>query len=282
MKDSKYLSYLGLLVLLLLVFGSGWLIRDIGANSDMESVLKDHEIQLEEIEVVRTKNTTLVKALASADEDRAVLLDEIASMKSKPTEIRYITKVETVIQGSETIVVTELPGSHTFQLESGLPVAEFSVVPGVKPEYKFDTADLTIKANVVIGERDSAISLIMESDLEPGIEREVPVAEFTVQHIRKNKLVEPNILIGAGISAGATGVGAGPQIAVSFIHPKDEWDLLQIRAGSSSGKAQIGFDPALYNLGGPLPVVTNLWVGAGVSIDARGQTQATVSIGAKL
>jgi len=282
---SKYLKYLGALVVALLLVGSGWFVRELGARSDMESVLKDHEIQLQEIEVVRTKNTSLVKALASAGEDREVLLDEIASLSSKPPEIRYITRVETVIEGGETVVVNHLPENHMFRLDNGLPVAQFSVEAGEndgEPEYHFDVADLTVSASVVLGERDSAISLRMESDLDPGNEQEIPVAEFEVKHIREQKVFEPHVLVGASASAGPTGVGVGPHFAVSLFHPKSEFDLVSVRVGSSSGRVQVGLDPVLYNLGEPMPVITNLWVGAGVSVDTTGQFAGTVSIGAKL
>jgi hypothetical protein len=282
---TKYLKYLGGLVALLLVFGSGWFVRDLGARSDMESVLKDHEIELQEIEVVKTKNSTLTKALAGAEDERDVLLDEIASLKSKPAEIRYITKVETVVIGEPTLVTTELPESHTFRTTDGLAVAEFSVEEGENdspPEYYFDTADLTIKADVVIGERDSAVSLRVESDLEPGVEHEIPVEEFNVTQLRDQKLFEPHLIVGAHVTGGQGGVGAGPHLGVSFFHPRDELDLVQVRIGSTSGGPALGLDPVVYNVGEHLPVLTNVWIGAGVDVNLQGQVGGTLSIGAKL
>lgn len=285
MDLTKYLKYLGGLVALLLVFGSGWFVRDLGARSEMESVLTDHEIQLQEIEVVRTKNTTLTKALAGADEQRDVLLDEIASLKSKPPEIRHITQVETVVVGEPTFVTTELPDNHTFRTEGGLAVVEFSVEEGENdgpPEYYFDTADLTVRADVVIGERDSAVSLRIESDLEPDKEIEIPVEEFNVQHIREEKFFEPHVLIGAHVSGGATGVGAGPHLGVSLMHPRDDLDLVQIRVGATGDRASFGVDPVIYNVGDRLPVLTNTWIGLGATVDTTGQVSGTLSLGAKL
>ena len=292
---NKYLKHLGGFVILLLLFSSGWFVRDLGARSDMEKVLKNHEIKLQEIKVVKTENTTLIKALASAAEEHDVLLDEIASLKSKPAEIRYITKVETVVVGSETHITTELPDSHLFVLENGLPVAEFTVQlegNNSSPEYYFNTADLILRADVIIGERDSAISLRMESDLDPNNEREIPVKEFNVKHIRERKLFEPNILIGAGahlhINKGIPTGTAGPYVAISWIHPNKkllgaEYDLLSVRAGSNDGKIlEIGFDPILYNVGDKLPILTNVWLGAGITTDTNGQLSGTISIGAKL
>ena len=63
---TKYLRYLGALVALLFVFGSGWFIRDIRARSEVEALLQDREIELQEIAVTRTQNSSLSKELANA------------------------------------------------------------------------------------------------------------------------------------------------------------------------------------------------------------------------
>ena len=255
----------------------------------MESVLKNHEIKLQEIKVVKTENTTLVNALANAEKEYDILLDEIASLKSKPAEIRYITKVETVIIGSETHITTELPDSHLFVLENGLPVAEFTVQLNENnnsPKYYFNTADLILRANVIIGERDSAISLRMESDLDPNNEREIPVKEFNVKYVRERKLFEPHFLVGIGFSAGPNAdkiIRRTAYVGTNFIHPANSaWSFAQIRLGSSEGRTNIGFDPALYNVGKRLPIFTNTWIGAGITADISSQLSGTISIGAKL
>ena len=283
MDLSQGLKYLGGLLVLVLIFGSGWLVRNISADSEIASLLKSHEIELQEIEVVRTRNTTLVKELEDAGSDREVLLDEIASLKSRPPEVRYITQVETVVVGEPTLIATELPESHVFRTQIGLPVAEFSVEGDEsQPKYLFDTADLRIKADLVIAERDSALSIRMESDLEPGTEYEVPVDELNVANLQNRKFFEPNILIGAHVSGGPGGIGAGPQVGVSLLHPRDNLDLVQVRIGTTGGRANIGLDPVLYNLGEPLPILTNMWIGAGASVDTTGRFAGTLSVGAKL
>lgn len=293
MNLSQGLKYLGALVMLLLVFGSGWFVRDLSANSNIESVLKNHEIELQEIEVVRTRNSTLVKELERAGENRTILLDQIASLRSKPAKIKYITQVETVLVGEPIYITEELPESYLFRTEIGLPVAEFSVEgENDAPEYVFDTADLKIKANLVIAERDSALSIRVESDLESGTEYEVPVDELNVRHIKENKFFEPNILLGGSVSLGAAGAGAGPYVGIAFFHPKQEIDLVHLRLGTTSGRTAsgsgsspriaVGLDPVLFNVGEPLPVLTNMWIGAGATIDTSGTYSGTLSIGAKL
>lgn len=291
MNTSKYLKYLGALVLLLLVFGSGWWMRDIGAQNEISSLLKDREIELQEIKVVRTENSTLVRALEEAGSKQAELLDLIASLESRPPEIQYITRVETIVVGEPTVVTTELPSEHTFRTEEGLAVAQFLVEGDSNAtEYIFDTADLTVGVDIVLGERDSAVSLRMQSDIEPAKELEIPVEDFSVTHIRDEKLFEPHLVVGAGGTVTAGGIPslqAGPHLAVNWFHPSTkllgaEFDLVSTRVGFSGGAATLGLDPVLYNIGDRLPVLTNTWIGAGATINTAGEWGGTLTIGAKL
>lgn len=289
MNASKYLKYLGAVVLLLLVFGSGYALRDRSAQTELTSIIKDRDIQLQAIEVTKIKNTTLVKALAGAEESREVLLDELASVRDRPVQVKYITRVETVVLGAETVVVNDLPEHHLFKLSNGLPVAEFLTMNGENDsgaEYHFNTADLTVRGNIIIAENDSAISLRIESDIDPGTEYEIKVEEFNVEHIRDQKLFEVHALVGASGSVGATGFSGGPHAGVTLLHPKDGLDLVHIRLGTTGGDGSgpgftAGIDPVLYNLGESLPVITNLWISAGPTVSADGWA-GTISIGAKL
>ena len=206
MNYKSVLKTVGAALLFILAFGTGWAARNHGAQQDIESLIKDREIKTQEIAVARVENTTLVQALAESEEDREVLLDQLASMRSKPAEIKYITRVETVLVGTETMVTHDLPSEYLFKLDNDLTVARFSWEPGeadADPQYYFDTADITIRANVVVGDRDSSLSLRMSSNLD-NEEKEVPVDEFQVtKTTRERKLFEPNILLGGGVTASA-------------------------------------------------------------------------------
>lgn len=280
---TKYLRYLGALVALLFVFGSGWFIRDIRARSEVEALLQDREIELQEIAVTRTQNSSLSKELANAGTERDILLDEIASLRSKPSEIKYITKVETIIVGEPTFLTTELPESHTFRTEVGLPVAKFTIEgENDAPEYAFDTADLAVTADLIIAERDNALSLRIESNLEPGVQYEIPVTKFNVTHIRETRTFEPHVLLGGSASIAPGISDVAPHLGISLFHPKTDWDLLHLRIGITGGSPSIGLDPVLYNVGGPLPILTNMWVAAGATINMQAQVAGTISLGAKL
>lgn len=278
------LKTFGAAVVVLLVFLLGYGTRDLTANSYIDELLKDHEIQLKQIETVKNKNSSLEKALREAGEERSVLLDEIASLKSRPPEIKYITRVETVVVGEETLVTKNLPESHTYKTEGGLPVAQFSVkkTDDDDYEYHFDTADLAISADAVIGAKDSAISLRITSDLEPDTEYEIPVDSFQVTKIKEQDLVEPHVLLGAHAAISPLGVKPGPHVGLSVFHLDNGLDLMHIKLGVTQDSLNLGLDPAAYNLGRHLPILTNTWVSAGVQVDTTGQIAGAISLGAKL
>jgi len=286
LRNLRRTSYAFMAVLLL---GIGWGIKAVSAQRDMQALLEAHEVELREMEVVRNKNTSLRAALDTSSEANSVLMDQLAVLRERPAEVRYITKIETVVKGTTTMIVPELPADYTFQLEGGLPVAQFSVLDG--PEYAFDTADISIKADLVIAENNSVLSLRMESDLEPGTEYEIPVENLQVSKIREQPVFAPHLLVGAGahlvLSGGQPGLSGGPHLAVNWFHPEaelrgTEFDLVSTRIGAADGAATFGLDPLVVNVGDPLPVLTNLWIGLGPTIDTQGRWSGTLSVGGKL
>ncbi len=278
---KKSLAYVGALLIALLVFGAGFVTRDISANKEMNEWLNSHGIELEDIEVVRTRNRSLMNTLDTYKDQNQVLLDEIASLKSKPSEIEYIVRTETIIQPKyiEVYKTHELPEDFVFRWGNDLAVARFSVEGEPdSPQYEFETGTITIKADLVLAEDDSALSLRASSSLEPDDEKEIPITTLEVTRIREQKLFEPHILLGgfAGMP-----MHSGFTLSTSLIHPSDKLDLVSIRAGLTESGASIGLDPVLYNIGDRLPVFTNIWIGAGPTFSKDGWA-ASATIGAKL
>lgn len=275
----KYGKYIILLLLIISVFGAGWFIRDLSAQNEISDLIKDRDIKLQEIKTARNKEVSnLANALRSSYADREDLLDQIASLKSKPAEIKYITTVKTVVAGGTT-VVSDLPPEHMFRLSNGLPVASFTIADDNK--YNFTTADLEFSANVVIGNKDSSVSLQASSSLDEN-EYELPIKELHVKEIRQDNLFEPHLLLGAAAGATKTKPYAGFFIGSSFIHPGGPFDFASVRAHATSSNIGIGIDPVIYNLGDRLPIFTDLWIGAGPSFDTTGQWSATLTLGSKL
>ena len=165
-------------------------------------------------------------------------------------------------------------------MKNGLPVAQFNATE--KPSYSFETADLTISADMVIAKDSSALSLRMESSLNPNTEYELKVKTFEITNTEERRLFEPHITLGGHLSANPEGFSTGPHLGVSFIHLRDDIDLAQAGFGLSNKRPVLRLEPATYNVGKPLPVVTSLRLGAGIEINAIGQLGGTVSVSGKL
>ena len=281
MRDFKTIvKYVAVICFVLFSFSAGRTLQSRKARIDLQAALAERDIALKEIKQTQNKNASLKKSLTSAEESNEELLDLVASLRARPPEVKYITKVETVIVSEPTLVTTELPNSHTFRMKNGLPVAEFTVADG--PTYSFNTADLAVTADLVITEDSSAVSLRMASDLEPDSEYEIKVDKLNVTNTEEKRIFEPHITLGGHVSANPVGFGTGPQLGVSFVHLRDDIDLVHAGVGITNGRANVRFEPFSYNVGKPIPVLTSLWLGAGVEINALGQLSGSLSLSGKL
>ncbi len=277
---KNILTYATLFLLVYFLFALG---MDQGKRSkqkELESYIDNHEILLEEIAVVRNENTTLTDTLEAAGEQEAILLDQLASMKSKPAQIKYVTQVETVVVGEPVYVTSTVPEEYTFRTTTGLAVARFSFKPhDLEPEYSFDTADLTIRASIVVGEKDSSVSLTAVSSIDPSLEHELPISNFVVDTYDDHKFFEPHVSLGAHASAVPFEWGA--HVGLTPLHLRN-LDLLQLRAGNTGKQLTFGLDPVVWNAGDVLPVFTNIWLGAGVDVSLEKDIYGSVSLSAKL
>lgn len=277
---KSILIYVGIPLAIYFLFSLG---LDQGKRSkqkEIDSYIENHEILLEEIAVVRNENTTLLDTLETAGEQEAILLDQLASMKSKPAQIKYVTQVETIVVGEPVYITNKVPEEYTFRTATGLAVARFTYKPhDLEPEYSFDTADLTIRASVIVGEKDSSVSLTAVSNLDPSLEHELPVTNFVVDSYDNHKFFEPHLSLGAHASAVPFGWGA--HVGLTPLHLRN-LDLLQLRAGNTENQLTFGLDPVVWNAGNVLPVFTNIWLGAGVDLSLQKDVYGSVSLSAKL
>lgn len=207
------------------------------------------------------------------------LEDAIAYFESRGETVKTITKIKTVLKGGETVYKV-LPGQHTFKLGNGMPVAEFEA----GEEYKFTTYDLTFKTTVLIGEEQTIVKLTGQSS---GTKEEfvLPVESIVTQENKhgqeeeKERILDPRIAIGAGISYPYT----KPEVilTVPVLETRnDRWSFIA-PTFSVSEKVKIGIIPALYNVGKPLPLMDNVWLGIGYETDIINH-YGTVSLTAKL
>lgn len=224
----------------------------------------------------KNKNTSLLEAIDSAGVEKQTLLDTIASMKSKPSEVKYIIRTETKLVPEERVVtVKDLPPSHKYRWENGLVVAEFETSDG---QYLLTTHDLTLRGTMVVGSKDTGLMLEGATSADPDRWETLPV-DLKVEQIDSHKILELNV--GLGLAASYPDPALHPSVFLSTVHPTKTLDVATIRLGSDGRTASLGVDVVSYNVGGPLPILTDIWVGAGPGINTNGVTQGTLTLSSK-
>ena len=260
LKELK--SFFAILFMLVLCFISGFFLSNCNSKAKYADLLQRTNHSVEELEVSKNKVRSLSTILSKKDEETERLKEIIIDYEDRPEEIRYIVRTETVLVGNEE-TTTEIPPDHLFRFENGLPVSRFATT---EEGYTFSTYDVIFESTTVISEDETAVSLSATSSFEPEVRYEIPVSNEVVR-VREHKIFEPHILMGATASFDPKPLGGDltASLYVSLFHPTEDLDLLAPRISFNSKSFRVGVDIIAYNVGKPLPIVTDLWVGVGVS-----------------
>lgn len=238
------------------------------------------EITNEHIQVERIQKANLEEALTRALSENNDLAQAIASLRDKPEEIRYITKIETVLVPAEPVVtVQELPKEHFFKVQENIVVASFHQE---QPGYTFKTYELNFDGNLVIARRQAGMHLRVRSSFDPEVSAEVPVdlqVEF-IEDPQVKKIFVPEISL--GVTASSIDSKIAPSLMLSTFRPWQNVNLGNVRVSPRGDSFRVGVDPISYNVGQHLPVLNNIWVGLGVSTSQHLDTSLDLTIGAKL
>lgn len=271
----KVLRYTAVIAVILVAFLFGRGYADIGHQKEMAEMLEHIEITHTELETARNKMNSLDTALNRAGEEKQELLEIIADIKEKPAEIRYIVRTETVVEPAVPEVIVQEIEDHEFVLQEDLVIAE---IENREEGYALITHELNLKADLVISEDKSGLIVQGSTSANPDHWEDIPV-ELEVREIREHKVFEPNI--GMGMTIVYPDAAVHPVVTASFVHPTPDLDLATVRLGSDGKTASLGVDIASYNLGSQVPVITDLWVGAGVGFNTNLQLQAGLTISTK-
>jgi hypothetical protein len=276
MTTERIITAVIVLLICIGVFVAGYGLADCSARAEYDALLSLHETQHTEVVIAKNKVTSLGKALSSLQNDNLDLLGIVQELKDRPPQIRYITHIETVLQPSDPIIITpELPENYLFQLEDSITVAEFSVVD---EKYKFETFALTFRNTVILGEKSTASLVQVASSYNPNTFYEVP-SELIVKKINRQKLFEPNF--GMGVTFSLPEPRLTGSFLFTFLHPLEELDVAGIRISANDKTLKFGIDGVAYNLGKPLPIITDTWIGAGASVDITGKFSGDITLSTK-
>lgn len=232
-----------------------------------------------EVVAVRNRNQSLDKAVAELSDANTHLLAFIDSMGTPPTEIKYVIKTETkLVPADPVVIMPDLPSHYTYKLTDKIPVAEFDVDG---EQYKFTTHELSFKNSLIVGENKSAVLLQVSSSAD-GIWHEVPTELQVINTSIEDRYptIRPGIALGIASTINPMNIETLlPQGVIAFptFHIAKRLDIMTPAIG-------VGITPHLslylgsWNMGGPLPIVEDLWLSAGPSLDMYLQPGATIAI----
>ena len=248
-------------------------------DAELQQALSSMATKHEETERVHNREVGSISELLAktksnldAKTKEAAVLAEL--LRDRPTEVRYITKVETVIQPAKPkeVASAEPPAEYLYKLDNGLVVARFAFEKGDPKPFRFQTYAQRWVLRGAIGEEKSSFLLFGSTGYDDEL-RPIPV-EVEVTGIAKKprKLFMPKLAMGAtlGVAVPKVGLEYGASVLLPLVHPLPTLDLLAPRAfiGSNLGGGFVfrgGLDLLGYNVGDPAPLVDDFWIFVGGS-----------------
>lgn len=294
LEESK--SFIFLIIIVIGLFAAGYYTSRWQTSDDYELLSQEKEALLENLKLAKNKTTNITSLLENKDRETQELKEIIRGLKEAPAKIKYIVKTKTVIKGGETNEVVTVtndcpnpPPGYQFKFENGLPVAEFRVKKEANRQtYQYETADITFKTAIVIAEDKTGVLLKASSSLEPGKEFTLIAEDVTVSKIKQFSIFEPHVMLGITTSMELVPVtlDVTGTLSLPLLHLLDKrFDMLAPKISFNGSSARLGLDIASYNIGHDIPIITDLWLTIGSSVDfTSGQSYPSIdlSVGSKL
>ena len=273
MNLKKFLLPLMMILLFIMLGVTG--LKNIKLQQELDNVIALNEVTLEELDTERIEHQSALQLLQDGDEYSDTLLQQIADLKTRPDKIKYVVRTETILQAGPTVTVKEIPDDYTFRLKNGLAVA---AIDKQEDSYDLLTYDVKLRGQVVMTASKTNVSVQASSSEAPDTWLEVPV-ELRVIETEKKITIEPHVGIGL-----ATGYPWHVSAALwtTVVHFPNSLDAGGAAVIANNHSLQFGLIPIAYNVGDPLPVLTNVWVAPMATIDLLGQPGASILIGGKL
>ena len=258
------------------------------ANELTNNLIRELGVANDEISVVSVRQLNTQKALEEALSSNGELINQLATMEVDINKLTAIIRSSGTLKPAQppkvlTVAVDKPAPPHTFETEDGLVVAHLGVkntTEGI--EYTYTTHEFSFDTSVVISEDKASVDVLATSsaDDSKAIRIYQDVTAITVPP-------EPHKVLSAQLSLGASvHMAANPDLMASFtlhwLHPNKVVDVLSPRINGSANTFAFGIDAVHYNIADPIPVIDNLWIGAGANITHRGEWGGNLSIGVKL
>lgn len=250
--------------------------------SDHRNVVVEKNRQVADLESLLESTQGMLSEKTS---EAAVLAELVTKLRrSGVRQVETVTRVDTQFLPGETVRVEVPVGEPAPDFDSlvrwsnDVPVARVQMSSGL---FSASACEMAFKLRGVQGAQDSSFLLFVRSSCDNET-RDVPLDTVTVTRIDEAKLKVLQARLGLGFSAGAGVPDARPFFAgalyLEWLHAHKNVTLLapQVALGShlAGGVNLVG-----YNIGGPLPLVDDLWlhVGGGYGAPFTARTEGNTA-----
>ncbi len=245
-------------------------------SSLIESLANQNTLLYENLETVKIKETSLEEAIVKLSDENTKVLALLSNQK--PNEVKYITRTETTLAPTVPVEkATGVPEHYSYVLNSNIPIAEFDYTNG---ESIFTTHSLKYKQTVILT-KDEANALLQVSSSADNIWHDLPT-DVVVLHTESNEKYprfSPNLNLGLGsmISPDLETFIPYPAIGINTLYLHKNIAVLSPSIGLAK-HPNAGINVVSYNIGGPLPGVSDIWISAGPQINTELQVGAGINL----
>lgn len=250
-------------------------------------------------------------------EDNQALRADLAELKAKPTSITYVVG-STGEETTETFrpdpgdttspdLLAWVPDVYEYRTPNGLPIARHKL-DRERQTFDATTAELLFESTTILSQREDGSQVAhtqvrAKSSLDPENMVTLDTIESEtkfVDTLKRSMRVAPHLNLGASVG-GNFAAPAGPTVGVQagispFAYGRTDRDNTlrfvnirgevgnQVGVGAEQSRLYIGvgIDPILVNIGEFLPLLDDLWLGIGPTIDIVPGTEGVPTIGAGL
>lgn len=259
----------GSIICAIAVFGLG---AGLGRSCSSDKItVAPEETKIPEIIAVDLSETvTLRDEIKRLKEENSELLKSV-----KKSQVRSVVRV--TAESPEPTVIFQskfIPDHYSYKI-GDVTIAEFDAEEN--EGYRFTTHKIMIGGTVLVGSDTSSSQITMSSDY--GDQTVILPSTLEVTKIKERvRVIDPQVQLGVYTEIP---LDVGGLVSIPFIHPTNDIDILSptVLVGEN---LSFGIQGISYNVGKPIPILTNVWTSAGASMDLDGKVSGFLSIGAKL
>jgi len=286
LKEGLPLLLIGGLVIVAIFLGIKWQYTNSLLQEELQSSALQ-EIEFVELQqgLARAESKVVSEKQLRAElelvytEQYNLIQEDLKKLKAKPYIISHTTQV---VEGGVTVIEdTNFPPEYLFTSRDGMSLASYTYEDRI---FKANSYDLTVNSSIIISidkygnQMAHVIGSIQSSEDDHAYPMTITNSELNFVRPKINSIFFAPHLMG-GLSLGASleepDFSAGGSLTLSaFAVGKTKSDNIvrfpAIRGTVGNDEVGISLDPIMGNIGKVLPLVDDIWLGAGIGISNKG------------